>query len=160
MRKMEVLHLSYIPLNPGWVLTLMTRINQSTSRTLRDRKAKWDKLLPGDEVSLGDLALSVTSKRNMLPFVERRLDNRLKALHEYLKDEARIEDCLLHGAGYKVRDDNVVWELLLDLDAFFFEAQSAFETLDRFLVRFCRLILGRSIKGGGEGEAVRPAFSI
>ena len=78
--------ISYIPLNPGWVLTLMTRINQSTSRTLRDRKAKWDKLLPGDEVSLGDLALSVTSKRNMLPFVERRLDNRLNPHFQFDSD--------------------------------------------------------------------------
>ncbi len=143
----EYLPVQYPPAG-GWVLTLMTRLNGSSSLILRSRMANWDKLSPGAESSLGDLALSVASKMAVLPFVVRRLDRRLMTLNEHLKDEARIIQCLSQGAAYKVRDDELVWELLLDVYCFFFEIQSTIDILDRFLVRFCRSLLKRNVKGG------------
>jgi len=143
----DYLDISYPPATGAWVLPLITRINSSSSEILRKRMANWDERPPGGESSLGDLALSLSSKREMLPFVGRRLDNRLLALREHL-DEPQMVECWRDKCAYRIREDQVVWELLLDLDCFFFEARSAFDVLDRFLMRFCRLMLERKVKKG------------
>jgi len=112
----------------GWVQTLMSRINSSSNSALRDRMADWNKTSPSVENSLGDFALAVSSKRAMLPYVWWRLESRLKELDKHLKDEPRMADSLRHGAAYRVRDDKVLWELLLDVDCFLFETHTPLST--------------------------------
>ena len=138
---MDVLRIEY-PSAGGWVKPLMTRINSSSSSALRDRMThNWDP--PGAENSLGDLALAVSSKIAMLPSALRRVETRLRELDQHLKDEPRMVDSLRNGAVYKVRDDKVLWELLLDIDCYLFEMYSTFDILDAFVKKFCRLILKR-----------------
>ncbi len=73
----------------------------------------------------------------------------------WLNDEAEISACLTESAGYRIRDERVLWELVVSLDCFLFETYSTFQILDLFLVRFCRSILRQRVKGGRDGNAVK-----
>ena len=139
----EVLDVSYTPPDGGWVLTLMTEINRSSSTALREGMKDWDKAASGQEHTLGDLAASLASKITMFEFVRRRFDRRWKVLIDQVKeDRTRVMDSLRHEAAYGVRnEDELVWEFLVDIDSFLFEARSTYESLRRFLIRFCRQIL-------------------
>ena len=104
---------------------------------------------------MGDLALSLSTKLAMLPVANGRLTESLTSLGKHLNDEPEVVACIREGAGYRVRDERVLWEVLVSLDCFLFETYSTFQILDSFIVRFSRSILGQNIKGGKEGEAIK-----
>lgn len=134
----EYLRISYQP-GGSWLLTIMARLNQSSSATLRERMIAWE------SSPLSEMGLALATKLAMLPCVVHRVDQQLQRLSEQLSNESMINDCIHRGAGYPIAEKSLPYEILVDIDSFLFESRSAYEIVGRFLREFFKQILGRDI---------------
>ena len=117
----------------------MARLHQSPSSILHARMGAW-----GD-TPLREMGFALATKLKMLPHVVARLEKKLDSLGEYLKDETAIDECLSRNAVYVVRDGNLPYEILIDVDSFLFESRSAHEIVGKFLREFFDRILDKQV---------------
>ena len=133
------LHINYEPPGPSWLRPILTRLQESSSTTLRDRVDSWG------SSQLNELGLALSTKLAMLNQVVRRVDLQLQRLREQLNDESMINECIRRGAPYKIADKVLPYEILVDIDSFIFESRSAYEIVGRFLVEFFERVLKRKV---------------
>jgi hypothetical protein len=134
-----LLHLDYRPLGGYWILRLMSRLQRSSSPTLKLRVDQWA------ESGLGELAGAVATKEAMHLLIVNRLNDRLARLAGLLRlDPAGVEECRRSGYAYSLTDKTLAYDFL-DTDAFLFETLSAFEITRRFVAQFFSHVFGRQL---------------
>jgi hypothetical protein len=138
---MEILHIGYFPPWSGWLLQIMTRLRSSSSATLRNRIEVW-----GD-TALSEMGCALATKMSMLGRVIRRFDLQMQCLNDELKDEsdATLGDLVRNGAVYTTRDEALPYEILAEVDSFFFESRSAYEIVGKFLAKFFDRVLAEHV---------------
>lgn len=134
----EYLHIAYMP-NARWLNSIIRRLNQSTSQTLQPRLRAW-----GDG-PLREMGFALATKLRVLRQVIRRVNRRLEYLAQELNDPGRIKDCLANRAAYSIREKDLPYELLVDIDSFIFESRSCYEIVGKFLREFFKRILNRAV---------------
>lgn len=136
----EYMHLS-CDTNKFWVATLKKRIDDSPSVTLRERVTNWQ------DSALYEVGLAINTKFAMLDQVVPRIDRQLRRLGEQINDEKQLDWCLGGGTYnvYRIRDKDVFFKTLVDLDSFLFESRSTYEIVGKFLREFFMQILGKSL---------------
>jgi hypothetical protein len=136
---MDYFHVDYRSVD-FFVGRLQNRLRQSTSASLRGRFARWNPDVQGE------LAMAVVAKIEMLNRVLARLNADVARLVEYLSSVPdAVEQCICERRALRVPDCDLLWHLSVDVEAFLFEARSAYEVLGRFLKEFFRLIFQREI---------------
>jgi hypothetical protein len=133
------LHINYEPHGGSWLLTILARLNQTSSARLRERLDTWG------TTPLRELGLALATKLTMLPIIAERVNREIERLAEELDNESRINECLDHGAGYRITDKLLPYEILIDIDSFLFESRSAYEIVGKFLKEFFEHILRRRV---------------
>ena len=136
---MEVLHLDYRPPTAGWVLPLQSRLQGSSSHTLRQRYSKWS------EVGLDELGMAATTRLTVAFVVARRLASLLQNLRDEIAASGRLEDLLDGGLAYTPKDPWICYEICGAVDAVFFEYRSCYEVLGSFAACFGKHILQRPV---------------
>jgi hypothetical protein len=136
---MEYFHLTY-PSVDFFVGRLQNRLRQSTSALLRRRLSDWNPDIHGEP------ALAVVAKIEILNRILVRLNADVAKLVEYLNSVPdAVEQCIGEGRALNVPDHELLWHMSVDVEAFLFEARSAYEVLGRFLKEFFRLIFQREM---------------
>jgi len=133
------LHINYESPGSSWLRPILTRLKESSCTTLRDRMDSWG------SSPLNEMGLALATKLAMLNQVVRRVDLQLQRLKEQLNDESMINECIRRGAAYKIADQVLPYEILVDIDSFIFESRSAYEIVGRFLVDFFERVLKRKV---------------
>jgi len=144
-KHMEYFHLDYRPVD-FFIGRLQTRLLQSTSAVLRGRFARWDPDVHGEP------ALAVVAKIEMLIRVLARLNADVAKLVQHLTSvPGAVGQCICERRAIRVPDQDLLWHLSVDVEAFLFEARSAYEILGKFLKEFFQLIFQRRVT---EQEAI------
>ena len=65
---------------------------------------------------------------------------------EISSDTPRLNFCLSHGSAFVLKDKELPYELLIDMDSFIFETSSLYEIMGKFLVALFAALFDRSIK--------------
>ena len=145
---MEYFHLDYRSVD-FFIGRLQTRLRQSTSSVLRGRFAQWNPDVHGEP------ALAFVAKIEMLNRVLTRLNADMAKLVEHLTSVPEaVEQCICERRALSVPDQDLLWHLSVDVDAFLFEARSASEILGKFLKEFFWLIFRRRVTKQEVIEAV------
>ena len=133
------LHISYVPEN-GWVLTIMTRLLNSPSPQLRKAFEDWP------DTPLMELGFAITTRMHMLGLSIRRLNCRVSGLRDELsRDLPQLEWSIAKGGAFTLKDKELPYELLLDMDSFIFETRSLYEIMGKFLVELFRALFGKAV---------------
>jgi hypothetical protein len=133
------MHISYEP-SDTWLFPIMNRLRQSSSPILRQRMDEWDK------TPLSEIGLALATKRSMLPLLANRVDRQLNRLNQEINDTTLIEQHIKGDYAYRLRDGELAYEILLDIDGFIFESRSTYEIVGKFLVDFFERILDSKVK--------------
>ena len=135
------IYVDYLP-SSGWVLTIMSRLLNSANPQLRKTFEQWS------ETPLKELGIAITTRMHMLGLCVRRLNARVAALREEIAaDPSQLDAALSDGYVFRLKDKNLAYELLLDMDSFLFEARSLYELIAKFLVALFDTLFGRTITG-------------
>jgi hypothetical protein len=137
MEQSGFVHLGYPPPASGWVLRLLTRIQQSASSALRERVSQ------SGTSKLSELGLAVSSKIHIVGVSKRRVDSVVDQIAKEIQGRKEEVVALLNSdAAIQVRQEGVLFEALLDIEAFLFEMHSTLEITETFVKLFRRSILG------------------
>jgi hypothetical protein len=135
----EHFHISYEPEN-GWVLSMMTRLSQSKNPQLRRAFEEWSK------TPLLEFGFAVTTRMQMLGLCIRRLNARITQLRKCLgNDEEQLRLCLEQEYAFRLPDNHLAYEVLLDIDSFIFESRSLYEIVGKFLHSFFATVFGHNV---------------
>jgi len=136
----QFFHIDYRP-RVTWLYPIYNRLNSTNSVTLKAAYAKWE------ATELPELALAVATKLALLQTVVKRFNSDYeRLLAKVCQDEQRITHHLATGTVWTIPDDETLpFELVADLDAFIFEARSAYEITGKFVTALFRLLLGRTL---------------
>jgi len=138
----EYLHINYQP-DVGWVLTIMSRLQNSSKPELRKAFDQWH------ETPLKELGLAITTRMHMLGLCIKRLNKRVDELRrEMSADIPQVEECLSKGYAFRLKDKELPYELLLDMDSFIFETRSLYEIMGKFLVSLFQTLFARHMTEG------------
>lgn len=155
---MEIMKLNWSPPSAGWFTSVMTQLRQSSDDSIRRRFESWGQ----DKIS--DYAQSLATKMVVAGVAARRLD---AAVRQVIAEAAKVPDDQLHlyietvsnnplaprerkyvvplpFRGTRAEQDALAYGLVLDIDAFVFEARSLYEMLVDYLREFSHRILGRA----------------
>jgi hypothetical protein len=135
----QYLHINYSP-DSGWVLSIMSRLLNSPNQRLRDAFGQWA------ETPLKELGFAITTRMHMLGLSIRRLNARVAELRRELGSNLpELDVCVSDGCAFRLRDNELPYELLLDMDSFIFETRSLYEITGKFLSALFQLLFNRSI---------------
>ncbi len=81
----------------------------------------------------------------VLSLAVNRTDEKLRAVGKQLEDVELIEKCYTEGKAYTFKNQDLGFELIIDLDTFIFESRSTYEILGKFITEFFTKILEKSI---------------
>jgi hypothetical protein len=148
MMLMEILHIAYFPPWSGWLLQIMTRLSGSPSATLKSRMEAWG------STPLSEMGSALASKMSMLGRVLRRFDQQMRHLTDELKDQsdATLREMVREKVAHTTADEALPYEILVEVDSFFFESRSAYEILGQFLRGFFKRILAEDVS---ESEIIK-----
>ena len=133
------LHINYVPEN-GWVLTIMTRLLHSPDPQLRKAFEDWS------DTPLMELGFAITTRLHMLGLCILRLNRQVSNLRGELSgDLPQVEWALAKGGAFTLKDKELPYELLLDMDSFIFETRSLYEIVGKFLVHLFRALFGKAV---------------
>jgi hypothetical protein len=111
-----------------WTSMLRTRLRESSVPLWHERVEQWR------HYGLADLGVSVSAKAVMLHRIAGRIDGSFKRLRAELRaNEPQIRSLVESGRAYRVAEDSVDIDILIDIDAFIFEAHSFLELLVDFM---------------------------
>jgi hypothetical protein len=135
----QYFHISYEP-EAGWVLSVMTRLAKSEDDRLRKAFESWG------ATPLRELGFAVTTRIQMLGLSIRRLNRRVAELRNKLhEDEEQLKACLAKGYAFRLSDNHLAYEILLDMDSFIFESRSLYELVGAFLRGLLEIVFQRKI---------------
>jgi hypothetical protein len=135
----QYIHVGFL-LSAGWVLTIMSRLLKSSDPQLRKAFEQWS------ETPLKELGIAITTRMHMLGLGVRRLNARVAALRgEIAADPTQVGAALSDGYVFRLKDNDLAYELLLDMDSFIFETRSLYEIVGKFLVALFDILFGRKI---------------
>jgi hypothetical protein len=133
------IHVDYLP-SSGWVLTIMSRLLNSSDPRLRKAFEQWS------ETPLKELGIAITTRMHMLGLAVRRLNARVAALRaEIAADPSQLDAAIWDGYVFRLKDHDLAYELLIDMDSFIFETRSLYEIVGKFLVALFDVLFGREI---------------
>jgi len=82
----------------------------------------------------------------MLGLCIRRLNTRVEELRKEMDADApQVEACLSRGYAFTLKDNDLAYQLLLDMDSFIFETRSLYEIVGKFLVALFELLFDRKM---------------
>lgn len=130
---MEFFHIQW-PRHTAWGLRLVGRLNNSTNDTLRNlAKRNW----PAEQM------IAFATKLALIRVVQHRFNEDVKRLSdEFEKKTAEIQRCLPQHKALTLTDQELAFRLVAGIDAFIFEARSAYEILGTVVSRIASEILG------------------
>jgi hypothetical protein len=135
----QYLHVNYIP-KSGWVLSIMSSLLQSSNPQLREAFDRWS------DTPLKELGFAITTRMHMLGLCIRRLNTRVEELRKEMNaDTPQVEACLSRGYAFTFKDNDLAYQLLLDMDSFIFETRSLYEIVGKFLVALFQLLFDRKM---------------
>jgi hypothetical protein len=136
----EYLNISCQP-NRFWTAPIVRKLQGSSNRALQERAAQLR------DSPLRDLQLAVEIKLRMVSDVATRFDRTLQELNARLKSDVDKLSSFINqeDSAYQLQDRDLPYQVLLDLDAFFFETRSAYEILGKFLRELFERILDKRI---------------
>jgi len=118
----------------------MSRLLTSSSPRLRAAFEQWS------NTPLKELGLAITTRMQMLGLCIRRLNAQVHKLRdEVASDSVQCEDSLARGAAFALKDQQLPYELLLDMDSFLFETRSLYEIMGTFLGELFRTVFDRDV---------------
>jgi hypothetical protein len=133
------LHINYVPEN-GWVLTIMSRLLNSPDPQLRRAFQDWS------ATPLMELGFAITTRMHMLGLCIRRLNDQVSRLRDELSgDLPQVEWSLAKRGAFTLKDKDLPYELLLDMDSFIFETRSLYEIMGKFLAELFRALFGKAV---------------
>jgi len=138
-RATKILHVAYMPPSAGFVLPIITRVQQSTNPAVAMRMRDWT------AGPLRELGLSLSTKLAILAPVSTRLMQTRLRLLQAIPSGAELAEHLAGGVGWMPSQKLLPFEVLLDIEAFLFEFRSAYEIVVKFLKSFFRDIVGREV---------------
>lgn len=107
-----------------WVMPIWNAIHASVN------KGRMKKHPP----KLGELALYISTKLNMIPHVVNRINKGSLSIWDEVKKRDKNEDSWIDREGYGLRiDEEIKYNLLIDLDCLIFELTSCLELMRQFL---------------------------
>jgi hypothetical protein len=116
------LHIEYLS-KDKWVLPLITALNRGIS------KGKYKKLPP----YINELALHVTTRLEALYFVRKRINKELEMLYKEIKTHTLQHEYTRKQKGKTFRlNDDLKYNLIVDIDAFLFETKSCGDQIITF----------------------------
>ena len=129
----------------------MSRLHQGPSSALRERLAQWG------ETKLSELGLAVSSKIQIVGVSAGRVDTVVSLIATEIQ-ERRVEVLALMNsdAAIQIRQEGVLFEAILDIEAFLFEMHSTLEIAETFVKIFRKFILGDP---QGRKEGLRERFT-
>jgi len=132
------LHLTELGGDP-WVLPIWTAVNDAYNE-------KKISPLPKD---INKFGLHISIRLNMLPRIIKRINSGCKDLYPSIRNVDQKFEFTPQKEGYGVRIDNdLKYNLLIDIDALLFELNSCCDFMKEFLVALYNHI-GKPIKDGG-----------
>lgn len=142
------LHLEMVEGDP-WVLPIWTAVHNAT----REGRTT----LPGPEV--GELALHVSTRLTMLPRIVRRINQGCTTLYRTVRARQSVYESTATQDGYAFPVDNQLkYELLLDIDSLLFEVNSACELIRKFFATLHEHA-GRPIPTDAIGKTLREVLT-
>jgi hypothetical protein len=137
----DVMYVNYSPEWRDWLLSIMGRLQQSPDPQLRAHFETWSKN------GLGDLGCALVTKMMSLGAAIRLFNDQMKRVDEELRAESddALRELIAAGAVYTFRDKILPYDVLVAVDSFVFEAQSAYGLLQKFVKRFFRKVLREPI---------------
>lgn len=132
------LFLAYLP-NLYWHQNLLDALNQNPALAAKVPELKRD--------PLRELMLALTTKLAVLKRVVDHFNTNLDRLQHLLRnDEQRVRTFLGRSdAAYPIRDRELPFDIVLDIDAFVFETRSTYEIFGAFLREFFKRVLGETV---------------
>jgi hypothetical protein len=147
---MEYFHISYI----SGVPLPYPIINQLRALAERSpgRFGSW-----GSE--MGDAAIALSTKIRVVQIAVERLQRDIKDLDaEFSHRLEQIDQCIAKKPmALVLQDDKIAFSLVASLDAFLYEARSAYEMLRTFVIRFTRNILKERCNEGDAEQILKQA---
>jgi hypothetical protein len=135
----QYLHIDYTP-SSGWVLQIMARLLKSPDERLRAAFDQWS------DTPLKELGFAITTRMHMLGRCLLRLNARVAELRsELTSDIAKTDVCISRGQAFKLRNHELAYELLLDMDSFVFETRSLYEIMGKFLTQLFQALFGHTV---------------
>ncbi len=131
---MDYFHISYIsgvPL-PYPIINRLRAVKESA----RGKLGTWGP-------KMGDAAIALSTKIRVVQIAVQRLQKDIRDLDaEFSARAERIDECIARKPmALPLQNDEIGFCLVASLDAFLYEARSAYEMLSTFVVRFTRHIL-------------------
>jgi hypothetical protein len=118
----------------------MSRLLNSSSPRLRAAFEQWS------DTPLKELGFAITTRMHMLGLCIRRLNTQVSKLRdEVASDPIQREDSLSAGTAFALKDQQLPYELLLDMDSFLFETRSLYEIMGSFLAELFRTLFDRNL---------------
>jgi hypothetical protein len=106
----------------------MGRLAQSKSARLQQAFNDWS------ATPLREFGFAVTTRMQMLGLCIIRPNRRVAELRRVLEnDEDQLQACLKKGYAFRLSDNSLAYEVLLDMDSFIFESRSLYEIVGAFL---------------------------
>ena len=137
--KAQYLHLNYVP-ETGWVLSIMSGLLHSPNPRLRAAFDNWS------DTPLKELGFAITARMHMLGLCIRRMNARVRELRqELMADASQLDVCVSRGYAFTLKDQELPYQLLLDMDSFIFETRSLYEILGKFLVSLFQLLFDKKM---------------
>lgn len=133
---MKYFHISYIGGVP-LLFPIINRLNAAKQTGAGNEFGIWGP-------KMGDAAIALVTKIRSVQIAVERLNGDISALNNELAEVPdSVEKCLAHSPpkALVLRDEAVGFQLVASLDAFLYEARSAYEMLRTFVIRFARHIL-------------------
>lgn len=134
----QYLHIDYRP-KASWLLKIMTKLHCSESQDLQLRMENWG------QNKISEFGISVATKLAMLRLTTKRVDTQLQKLSRELEKDSKVEECIQRGAAFPIKDKDLAFEILVNIDSFLFESRSAYEIVGQFLREFFNYIFKRTI---------------
>jgi hypothetical protein len=117
------LHIEYLS-KDKWVLPLITALNRGIA------KGKYKRLSP----YIDELALHVTTRLDALYFLRKRINKELELLYKEVKTHTPQHKYTIKHQGQTFRINNdLKYNLIIDIDAFLFETKSCGDLIIKFL---------------------------
>ncbi len=124
---------------PNWLLQIMRRLNESSSALLRSRMQDWP------DGPLLERGLALATKLMMLARIARRINLHIQRVRDELTDEQSVNEHIRRGFAFRLTEQTLPYDILIDIESFIFESRSAYEIIGRFLDNFFSHILDQSI---------------
>ena len=118
----------------------MSRLLNSPDPQLRKAFEGWS------DTPLMELGFAITTRIHMLGLCIRHLNDQVSSLRDELSgDLPQVEWSLAKGGAFTLKDKELPYEQLLEMDSFIFETRSLDEIMGKFLVQLFRALFGKAL---------------